>query len=126
MTPATSRRPRCSGPRLVREAFQAVEFEEDPAAVRAQARDLGESLLDPAVETIRKVRDGGTVGESHTVRGSPAVVDELLRQFRDHGLEVAVEADRVEGETRVVNFTKVGPSTQDRIDYYLDGGTIDE
>ncbi|MEF8855078.1 MAG: RNA ligase [Haloarculaceae archaeon] len=112
--------------RIVREAFQAVEFDEEPDAIRERARDLGESLLVPAVETIREVRDGGTAGETHTVRGSPAVVDELLRQFRDHGLEIEVEAEREDGDERVVTFTKVARSSQDRIQHFLEGGTIDE
>jgi putative ATP-dependent DNA ligase len=112
--------------RIVREAFQAVEFEEDPETVRERARDLGEALLVPAVETIREVRDGGTAGETHTVRGSPAVVDELLRRFRDHGLTIQVEADRHEGEERVVTLRKVAATSQDKIEHYLQGGTIDE
>jgi putative ATP-dependent DNA ligase len=112
--------------RVIREAFQAVERDEDPETVRERGRDLGESILAPAVETIRAVADDELVGESHTVRGDPDVVDALLSYFRDQGLQVAVERDeRTDGE-RVVEFTKVARATQDKTEYYLEGGTVDE
>ncbi len=57
--------------RVIREALQAVERGESPAAVRERARELGEAILEPAVETVRAVDAGDPVGETHTVRGDP-------------------------------------------------------
>jgi putative ATP-dependent DNA ligase len=112
--------------RVVREAFQAVERDEDPSTVRDRGRDLGEAILAPAVETIRAVAPDELVGEAHTVRGDPAVLDALLSYFRDQGLQVVVDRDeRTDGE-RVVEFTKVARATQDKTAYYLEGGTVDE
>lgn len=112
--------------RVIREAFQAVEHEEDPETVRERARDMGEAILQPAVETIRAVERDDLVGESHTVRADPAVVASLLSYFRDRGLELDIERDeRIDGE-RVVTFTKVARATQDKTKYYLEGGTVDE
>jgi len=112
--------------RVLREAFQAVEFGDDDAAVRERARKLGESVLVPAVETVRAVRAGEAVGDTHTVRGDPEVLDALLSYFRDQGLELRVERDDREGDQRVVTFTKVAQATRDKTDYYLSGGTVDE
>jgi putative ATP-dependent DNA ligase len=112
--------------RVIREMFQAVERDESAAETRERARRLGESILLPAVETVRAVDRGEVVGEEHTVRGDPAVLDALLAQFRDQGLDVHVRADRREGDERVVEFVKRASATRDKTAHYLDGGIVDE
>ncbi|WP_436929537.1 RNA ligase [Halosimplex halobium] len=112
--------------RVIREVFQAVERDEDPAETRERARKLGESILLPAVETVKAVDRGEVVGEDHRVRGDPAVLDALLAQFRDQGLDVHVRDDRREGDERVVEFVKRAGATADKTAHYLEGGTLDE
>lgn len=112
--------------RVMREAFQAVEFEESDEQVRERAQRLGESILRPAVETIRAVATGESVGETHTIRGAPESIEDVLSYFRDQGLELHVERDERDEGQRVVTFTKVARSTRDKTTYYLEGGTIDE
>jgi putative ATP-dependent DNA ligase len=112
--------------RITREAFQAAEFDESEERLRERAHDLGESILLPAVETIRDVDAGETVGERHRVRGDADELDALLEHLRDQSLTIEVEADYRENGHRVVEFCKVAESTIDRVQYYLDGGTYDE
>jgi putative ATP-dependent DNA ligase len=112
--------------RLVREGFQAVEFEESDDELEARAHRLGESLLYPMVETIRDVRDDARVGERHTIRASPETVERTLDHLREQGIRVEIEADRTVDDQRVVAFVKVTDATRDKIEYYLEGGTIDE
>lgn len=112
--------------RLVREGFQAVEFEETDDELEARAHRLGEALLYPMVETIRDVRDGETVGERHTIRASPSTVEATLSHLRDQGIRLDVEADRTVDDERVVSFVKVTDATRDKIEYFLEGGTVDE
>jgi putative ATP-dependent DNA ligase len=112
--------------RVVREAFQAAELDGTDERRRERARDLGESILLPMVETIQEVSEGGTVGERHTVRGESRSIDALLDHLRDQSLTLDVGTDRRDGDERVVEFLKVAESTQDRVRYYLDGGTRDE
>ncbi len=112
--------------RLIREGFQAVEFDEDEGAIEARAHRLGEALLEPMVETIKQVRAGETVGERHTVRAKPRTVQALFDHLESHGITIQVETNReVEGD-RVVEFVKISNATRDKIEYYLEGGTIDE
>lgn len=111
--------------RIVRDAFQAMEFEEDPERLEARAHELGESILLPMVETIRNVDRGEPVGDRHTVRGRPSTIDSLLSHLRDQSLTLEIEFDQTDDE-RVVTFRKVAESTRDRIQHYLDGGTVDE
>ncbi|MFW5937745.1 MAG: RNA ligase [Halanaeroarchaeum sp.] len=112
--------------RLVREGFQAVEFEESAAELEKRAHRLGEALLYPMVETIRDVRDGERVGERHTVRASPETVERTLDHLREQGIRVEIETDRTVDDQRVVEFVKVTDATRDTIEHYLEGGTIDE
>jgi len=112
--------------RIIRDAFQAAEFEEEPDRLRERAHDLGESILLPFVETIRRVERGDPVGETHTVRADPAAVEQLLAHLRDQGLTIEILTDDREDGQRVVEFVKVAQSTRDQIDHYLSGGTRDE
>ncbi len=112
--------------RLVREGFQAVEFEEPDAAVRERAHEIGEAILEPMVETIRAVEAGKPVGETHTVRGSPESIAALITHFEEQGLSIEIETDRREGDERVVQFLKVSNQTRDKAEHFLDGGTIDQ
>ncbi|QIB75587.1 RNA ligase [Halogeometricum borinquense] len=112
--------------RVIREAFQAVEFGEDDERLRDRAHDLGESVLLPAVETIREVQAGKTAGERHTVRGDSESIDALLDHLRNHSLTVEIESDRHEDGERIVEFVKVAESTMGRTQYFLDGGTYNE
>ncbi|WP_408958476.1 RNA ligase [Natrinema sp. 74] len=112
--------------RIVRDAFQAAEFDEDDDRLRERAGDLGESILRPMVATIRDVADGEPVGERHTVRGDPDAIDALFDHLHGQSMTIDLEDDRREDGKRVVTFVKVAESSRDRIRYYLDGGTRDE
>lgn len=111
--------------RLLREAFQAVEFE-GPPSTRERAHALGEAILEPMVEAIETVDAGAVLGERHTVRAPPTVVDGLFAHFETMGLTLEVHEDHREGADRVVTFSKVVRSSTDRIDHYLAGGIVRE
>ncbi len=112
--------------RIVRDAFQAAEFDEDDDRLQERARDLGESILRPMVATIRDVADGEPVGERHTVRGDPDAIDALFAHLHDQSMTIDLEDDRREDGERVVEFVKVAESSRDRIEYYLSGGSRNE
>ncbi|GAA0211485.1 RNA ligase [Halobaculum roseum] len=112
--------------RVMREAFQAYEFDENGDRLRERAHDLGESLLVPFVETIREVAADGGVGDEHVARGDPEHVGALLDHLRAFGVELEVIADETDGDDRVVRFRKVAEATRDRTRHYLSGGTYDE
>jgi putative ATP-dependent DNA ligase len=112
--------------RIIRDAFQAAEFDDTDERLRERAHDLGEAILFPMVEAIRDIEAGKTVGERHTVRGTPEHVAALLEHLRDHSLTLEIEADRREDGERVVEFVKVAESTRDRTQHYLEGGIRDE
>ncbi|WP_330632956.1 RNA ligase [Halocatena halophila] len=108
--------------RIVREAFQAAEFEDDDEALRERARTMGESILLPIVETIRDVENGEPIGERFVVRGTPAQIDALFDHLTDQSLRLVVLEDDTESGERVVKFVKTAESTRDQIEYYLEEG----
>ncbi len=112
--------------RLIREAFQSVEWDEPEDDRRERAHDLGEAILLSMTDTIETVADGQAVGERHTVRASPATVDALLAHLRDQGLTLEIEDDSREDGDRVVTFLKRVQSTNDKTKSYLDGHIVQE
>lgn len=112
--------------RIVREGFQSIEWDENDAARRERARRLGESILLPMLDTIERVRDGEIVGEEHTVRAPPEVIDDLLAHLEGLGLHLRIDGDRTEEGERVVTFVKETRATNDKIDAYLDGQIVRE
>lgn len=108
--------------RLVREAFQAAEFEEDDDKLRERAHRLGEAILLPMVETIRDTGNEVTVGERFTVRGSPQQIDALLEHLYGQSLTLKIEEIRRENGEQIVEFVKIAESTRDQIQYYLEEG----
>ena len=112
--------------RLIREAFQAIEWDEDDDTSRERAHELGEAILLSMRDSIETVEAGGTVGERHTVRASAETVDVLLEHLRDQGLTIDIESDRREDGDRVVTFVKRTQSTNDKIRNYLEGHIVQE
>ncbi|MFB6107689.1 MAG: RNA ligase [Haloplanus sp.] len=112
--------------RLVREAFQAVEFGDAETDVEARAHAVGSAILEPMVETVRRVDAGEWAGERHTVRGTPDEVAALFAHLRDMGLELDVRETTEAAGERVVSFEKRMPSTTDRTRAYLDGTLVTE
>ncbi|WP_435362009.1 RNA ligase [Haloarchaeobius sp. DFWS5] len=113
-------------PRLLREAFRAVELGDTEEKLAERSRKVGEDILGPFVEAIRDVAAGETLSESHTVRGDPRVLDELLDHLGSLGLHVRIESDRTRDGERVLTFSKHYRSSTDSLSGYLDGGTLSE
>lgn len=112
--------------RLLREGFQAVEWDEEGEALERRAAALGEAILLPMVDTIRSIDSGGTVGEEHVARAPPGVIDELFEHFRSMGIHVDVLSDRRDGTDRVVQFRKKTQATNQKTRNYLDGHIVHE
>jgi putative ATP-dependent DNA ligase len=110
----------------MREAYQAVEFDDSDDETRQRARDLGEAILLPAIESIRDVQAGEPIGDEHTIRGDPATIEAQLNRFREYGLHLEIREDAYEDGERVVTFVKVADTSREKIAHFLAGGRIDE
>ncbi|AEH38683.1 RNA ligase [Halopiger xanaduensis] len=112
--------------RLIREAFQSVEWNESDEEARERAHDLGEAILLSMRDTVETVADGDSVGERHTVRASSETIDVLFEHLRGQGLAVELEDERREDGDRVVTFRKRTQSTNDKTRNYLEGHIVRE
>ncbi|WP_435320558.1 RNA ligase [Haloarchaeobius sp. TZWSO28] len=113
-------------PRVLREAFMAVEQDDDEKTRREREHAVGESILGPFIEAIRAVEAGEVLAETHVVRGDPIVLDELLEHLRNLGLTVTIESDRTRDGERLLAFSKQYRSSTDSILAYLDGQPFGE
>lgn len=111
-------------PRVMREAFQSVEFDESEAEARQRARELGEAILLPAIGAIREVQREGETGEEHTVRGPPDAIDALFDHLDRMKLRTTIRRDETVDEERVVTFLKHSAATTDSVKSYLEGQTF--
>ena len=108
--------------RIIREGFQAVEWEESEAELEERALRLGKSILLPMVESIRKVMAGEVLSEDYELEfGSEAELEEFLTYLRRQGVSVVVEdVQRGDGSVRVV-LKRLRTSSTDRIRSVLSG-----
>jgi len=112
--------------RIIREAFQSIEWNESREEARERAQALGEAILLSMRDTIQDVQGGEIIGERHAVRGEDAAIEALLEHFRSVGLKVEIESDEwIDGDRRVA-FVKKTQATQDKTDAYLDGMIVRE
>ncbi|XGI84456.1 RNA ligase [Halorutilales archaeon Cl-col2-1] len=112
--------------RIVREAFQAVEWDEDGEEVEERADRLGEAVLGSMVDAVHEVEADENIGERHTVRGEPDVIEDLLDHIRDMGVHLITERDEENDGERVVTFVKKMQSTKDKTESYLEGQIVRE
>lgn len=108
--------------RVVREGFQSVDWDEAEKDMLDRCRRLGESILIPMIETIRKRKQGERISEEVRIRVSSL---ETARAFEDHlrymGIDFQCdEPQYIEGKYLIV-IRKFNQSTNDRTEGLLNG-----
>jgi putative ATP-dependent DNA ligase len=108
--------------RIVRQAFQAYEMNMDKKQLEEEAKNLGESILYPMVETVKQIAAGKEVTEDFEIE-VPSV--EFGDYFVDHLNHLGVRAsirEIVEKKEHVIfKLSRHYPSTNDTIKSYLKG-----
>lgn len=112
--------------RIIREAFQSVEWNEGETERRERAHRLGESILLSMTESVEEVRDGNEVGEEHVVRDPPEKIDELLSHLESQGLKLVIREDHRTNGDRFVRYLKRMQASNDKTEAYLDGKIVKE
>ena len=108
--------------RVVREGFQAVEWDEDEEALRDRCCRLGESILEPMVSTIKKRQQGERITEDVQIRVRSL---ETAYKFEEHLRRMGIDAQfdepqMVDGQYLIV-IRKFNQSTNDRTGAILNG-----
>ncbi len=108
--------------RIVREGFQAFEFDESDEEFKQRCLRLGEAILKAMIESIREVSEGKKVYDKMRLRFYDLEVFEL---FKEHVRRMGVSAEFSEpiedNGSYVVWFYRYMKSTTDKIDHILRG-----
>lgn len=105
--------------RVIREGFQSYEMQESSDEMKERAQRLGESILYPMIETIKRVSADNVAGEDLIMDAdSPQEVEEFIRHLRDLGV-LAVALKYEDGKAVI---RRIHQSTTDKINNYLNGG----
>lgn len=109
-------------PRVCREAFQSVEWEEDEESRRKRCLLLGESILMPMIRTIRKKKEGERIAETVQIRVKNL---KTATDFEEHlrllGVDAVFEEPQKIGNEYLVKIRKIYLSTNDKTDSILRG-----
>jgi len=109
--------------RIVREAFQSVEFNDSEEEFKERCFGLGKAILEPIVESIKACKNGETIyEESELVFENPEVLELFKNHIRLLGVDFKIEVVG-EGDLIRVKLKRVMRSTNDRIRGILSGST---
>lgn len=110
--------------RIIREGFQSFELKEGEAQLKKRAQRLGMSLLQPMVNSIKKVAKGKEVTEDLTISGEKPD----LEAFMDHldKMHVDYTAKYLDKEETRLRISRRPKSTNERIKAYLQGAFCEE
>jgi putative ATP-dependent DNA ligase len=108
--------------RAVREGFQCVEWNESGDEMRARAQRLGESILFPMADTIKKKISGEQVVQQVQIRVKSI---QTARDFEYHmrrmGMKAVFDPPEPDDDGYLIRITKLVMSTNDKTQAIIDG-----
>lgn len=109
-------------PRVCREAFQAVEWNETEEGLEERCRMLGKSILLPMIKTIRKKKEGERITETVQIRVKNL---NTAREFEEHlrllGVDAIFDEPEKIGDGYLIKIHKKYHSTSDKTESILRG-----
>ncbi|MBN2110132.1 MAG: RNA ligase [Methanosarcinaceae archaeon] len=102
-------------PRIVREGFQSVEWNENEEELRERCLRLGESILRPMIRSIREVQMDELISDDVRIRVRDRGTIERFRSYLERlGIDVVFgPPERIEDEY-LVRISKINKSTTDK------------
>ncbi|MCQ1536773.1 RNA ligase [Methanosarcina sp. KYL-1] len=108
--------------RIVREGFQAVEWEESEADFKKRCMQLGESILAPLRESVRSVKEGQRLYDEVRIRvktlKTAADFEDYLKRL---GVDAIFEPPLPAGDEYLIMVRKVNKSTNDKTQAIWEG-----
>jgi putative ATP-dependent DNA ligase len=109
-------------PRVCREAFQSFEWDEDEESRRIRSQRLGESILLPMINTIKKKKGGTRITETVQIKVRDL---SIAKDFEEHlrllGVEAVFEKPEQLGKEYIIKIKKMLNSTNDKTESILRG-----
>jgi putative ATP-dependent DNA ligase len=108
--------------RIVREGFQTVEWNENEAEFEKRYMQLGESILNPLRESIRRVKNGQRLYEDVRIRVRDLkTATEFENYLKRLGVDAIFETPQPLGNEYLINIKKVNKSTNDKTQAIWEG-----
>jgi len=108
--------------RVVREGFQAAEWNESPEELKERALRLGESIILPLTNTIRrKMRNEQIVQQSQFRVRSIQTARDFEQHLRRSGTKAIFDMPEADGDGYIVRILKLVMSTNDKTQAIIDG-----
>lgn len=108
--------------RVVREGYMSVEWDESEDERRRRCQQLGESLLLPLIETIKKKKRGEKITEDSRIRVRRLeTVSRFAEHLRQMGIDAIFGTPEPVGNEYLVRIKKINQSTNDKTDAVLSG-----
>jgi putative ATP-dependent DNA ligase len=108
--------------RIVREGFQTVEWNENEAEFEKRYMQLGESILNPLRESIRRVKNGQRLYEEVRIRVKDLkTATEFENYLKRLGVDAIFEPPQPAGNEYLINIKKVNKSTNDKTQAIWEG-----
>ena len=108
--------------RVVREGFQAVEWNESENDFQKRCLQLGESILRPMTESIKQVRSGTRIADDVRIRvkdlGTVSTYKEYLKRL---GVDAVFSEPEIIGDEYLVKIKKQNQSTNDKTESMCKG-----
>lgn len=109
-------------PRVCREAFQSVEWDEDEESIAQRCQRLGESIILPMIKTIKKKEEGERITETVQIRVRDLrTVENFEEHLRLLGVDAIFERPEKIGNEYLVKIRKLFKSTNDKTESILRG-----
>ncbi|MEA1985776.1 MAG: RNA ligase [Euryarchaeota archaeon] len=103
--------------RIVREGFQAVEWNEGPQQLDERCLRLGKSIIYPMMDAIRHIGDGERIADDVQIRVQDLdTVGKFKEYLRRLGVDAIFSAPERIGDEYLVRIKKPNRSTNDKTD----------
>ncbi|WP_048062469.1 RNA ligase [Methanococcus aeolicus] len=109
--------------RLVREGYQSIEFNENKEEMEQRAKEIGESILYPMINTIKKVSKNETIREDFEIfMDNEEDLNEFLVYLKKlHIAYVILEKEQINNSIIKIKIGRLYNSTNDKIKSHLNG-----
>ncbi|MCD4703831.1 MAG: RNA ligase [Methanosarcinaceae archaeon] len=108
--------------RVVREGFQAVEWNEGTQQLDERCLRLGKSIIYPMMDTIRHIGEGERIADNVQIRVRDLdTVDKFKEYLRRLGVDAIFSAPKRIGDEYLLSIKKPNRSTNDKTDAILKG-----
>ncbi|PHP45295.1 RNA ligase [Methanosarcinales archaeon ex4572_44] len=110
--------------RVMREAFQSVEWKEGPAEIEARSAQLGENILKPMIQSIKKVQSGERLVENVKIRvKSIQTAEKFKKHLRTLGIDATFNKPVKIKDEYLIEIQKINQRTTDKTESILHGHT---